>query len=207
VVISVKAGSIKKAEALKTEIDSKIGDYVTESGIAATVYVDKAVADRIDEARANGITPGKMLLINKLAEYKPEIVKADYYDATIKDIVKQIIAAKKELKATDKHDANLDKFLDETETMMEQKSNGNGNMKNNGNSNNGKGNDKNQNPSTTETDATMMNGNTSTTTMMNNTPEPATTVTTGTTPTNGNMMGNTPSPMGTYPTGMMNSGS
>lgn len=87
-----------KAEELEADAEEGANDAIEESGDEASVIKDNVALARRDEARALGITPGKLNLIQKLQALDSSIKVEDYKDAKVTEIQKKFIELKKGIK-------------------------------------------------------------------------------------------------------------
>lgn len=81
------------------EIEKKVGDTAEKqlkaSSVKTEVVVENVTLERHEKAEDMGVSPGKMLLIEKLEESDPNVDIESYKDAPVKEIMKKIIADKK----------------------------------------------------------------------------------------------------------------
>lgn len=100
-VVSVTAETDDSGTAAELEETAAQGadEAVKSEGDTATIQKDNVALERRAEAQKLGITPGKLNLIQKLQALDPNATVDQYKDAKVKDIMKQIIAARKANKA------------------------------------------------------------------------------------------------------------
>ncbi len=95
-----------KDEDKVTEIEEQVKDTaeakVKQASKDAQVVVEKVPLVRHQEAQKLGISPGKMLLIERLKAVSPEIKPEDYVDKPVKEILSAINEKKKESKTINK---------------------------------------------------------------------------------------------------------
>lgn len=110
-VVSLTSETDDSKTAAKLESDAETGanQALEESDTTATVIKDNVALARRDQARALGISPGKLNLINKLQKVDPTATVDEYKDASVKDIMKTIKNSKDKLKNNaDNQDENKD---------------------------------------------------------------------------------------------------
>jgi hypothetical protein len=90
VIITVACKDVKKAGQLGAEVQDTAAEELNVAKVEAEILVEKATIDRHDKARDLGVSPGKLNLIDKLVESKPELKSEDYKDASVKDIMKAV---------------------------------------------------------------------------------------------------------------------
>ncbi|OQB20480.1 MAG: Anti-sigma-I factor RsgI [Firmicutes bacterium ADurb.Bin182] len=158
------------------------GDEGEEGGEGIKIEVISVGYERVQQARALGVTPGKLNLVQKLQVSTPDIeddyVTEEWISKSVQEIQAEIKANRKALKfGTDDGEEAPDQDEDqsgemaqdieiELETRSEQQKNGkgsngsNGNKGNNGNGNNGnKGNNGNGNNGNKGSNGNGNNGN------------------------------------------------
>lgn len=126
VIFSVTAGNKEKSEKLETKLKAKVEKEFSNEAEHEVVMVEKYTAEKQKAAREEGISPGKLSLIEKLIEQNPEMSVDTLKNEPVKKIVKSLQQDKKDAKVKDN---NKDK----------SKENGKDNNKNNN-----KNNDKDQ---------------------------------------------------------------
>jgi len=94
--ISITSETDDKEVAAKLEDEAEDGvkEALKESGQTAVINKDNVALARRDEARALGITPGKLNLINKLQAVDSTATIEQYKNASVKDIMKAVQAKK-----------------------------------------------------------------------------------------------------------------
>lgn len=96
VVIAVSNSNEEKAAELAEVLEEETQEYVDETGDDAEVEAEAVGRERVEEARALGVTPGKLNIVQKLAasadeiEGADEIVIEEWLDKPVKDINKAI---------------------------------------------------------------------------------------------------------------------
>ncbi|WP_054943794.1 anti-sigma-I factor RsgI family protein [Paenibacillus ihuae] len=97
------------AAELENDAETGVNQALQETDTTATVIKDNVALARRDQARAIGISPGKLNLINKLQKVDPTATVDEYKDASVKDIMKTIKDSKDKLKNNaDNKDENKD---------------------------------------------------------------------------------------------------
>jgi hypothetical protein len=110
-VVSLTSETDNSTTAAQLENDAETGanQALQETDTTATVIKDNVALARRDQARALGISPGKLNLINKLQKVDPTATVDEYKDASVKDIMKTIKDSKDKLKNNaDNKDQNKD---------------------------------------------------------------------------------------------------
>ena len=90
VSVTSETDNTNTATELETEAENGANKALEESEKEAVINKDNVALARRDEARALGITPGKLNLINKLQAVDPTATVEMYKDASVKDIMKSI---------------------------------------------------------------------------------------------------------------------
>ncbi|MDP4110363.1 MAG: hypothetical protein Q8878_10095, partial [Bacillota bacterium] len=109
--ITVNNRDEDKTEKLADELKDRAEEETKEEGHkAVTVEAEGVGAARVKEAKALGVTPGKLNLVQKLQESNPDVKidQAEWLKKPVKDIMKQIKENKKAKKALDKADKKGD---------------------------------------------------------------------------------------------------
>ena len=103
-VISLTAETAQPAlaETLQQSAVQAAQQSLLASGNTAVVYTTGIGLELREEARALGISPGKLNLIQKLQQLDPGIATQSYQNARVTEIMKQIIALNKEAKTSGK---------------------------------------------------------------------------------------------------------
>lgn len=109
VMFSVTAGNKEKSEKLEAKLKTKVEKEFSSEDEHEAVMVEKYTADKQKAAREKGISPGKLSLIEKLIEQKPEMSVDTLKNEPVKEIVKSLQQAKQEDKVKDN---NKDKSKD-----------------------------------------------------------------------------------------------
>ena len=86
---------IKRAEQIQKKVNMTVIEELKAKNVESEIIVEKANPRRHQEAEVLGISPGKLLLIDKAREAEPELKVEDLKNAPVKDIVKLIGENKK----------------------------------------------------------------------------------------------------------------
>lgn len=92
-VITTSSDDPEKAEELAEELQDDAEEVVDESGIEADIEILSVGKERVLAARAIGVTPGKLNLVEKLKASSPDpdsIVVEEWVNRPVKDIMKTI---------------------------------------------------------------------------------------------------------------------
>lgn len=96
ILFTISSKNEKKAAEIQKQLYK---DKVAELGMAdknIDVHIDKTTINIHDNARKLGLSPGKLNIIDKLIKVKPELEAEDLIDKSVKDIMKEIKAARKD---------------------------------------------------------------------------------------------------------------
>lgn len=104
VMLTVSTKNENKVEKLEEKVQQKAEKELTASGAESRLIIDNVSLQKREEARDKGLSPGKLLLIERLKEYEPGVKMDEVKNAPVKDILKSIGSYKKEEKAEDKSD-------------------------------------------------------------------------------------------------------
>ncbi len=96
VLLTVAAKDDKKVDEIKKSVETAVASELEQKKVKAEVVVDNVKVESHDAAIKQGVSPGKMNLLNKLKEARPEAKMEDYKDAPVKDIMKSIQESQKE---------------------------------------------------------------------------------------------------------------
>lgn len=98
---------------LKTKLEKQtkaaVQQALDDAASHAVIYQENTALARISEARQLNITPGRLNLIQRLAELAPETDVNDYLTTQISDIMKEIIGLQKEKREQDRATAESDR--------------------------------------------------------------------------------------------------
>lgn len=118
IIIAISNSDEKKAEDLAEEIEEETQDYMEENGETAEVEAEAVGKERVEEAKAMGVTPGKLNLVQKLAasyDDADEIVVEEWLNKSVKEINKTIKENRKSIK-----DNEITEDLDKEEIEDEE---------------------------------------------------------------------------------------
>lgn len=90
VMFTVSSKNQKRVEQIQKKVNMAATDELKAKNVESEIIVEKANVKRHQEAEALGISPGKLLLIDKVREIEPELKVEDLKNAQVKDIVKLI---------------------------------------------------------------------------------------------------------------------
>lgn len=95
VILAVSSKNNKKAQKLESEVQVLVSNKLGNAEVETEIVSKEIAAESHIDAEELGISPGKMHLINKLIEAKPELKAEDLKDDEVKDIMKSIKEEKK----------------------------------------------------------------------------------------------------------------
>lgn len=102
VMLTVSSKDESKAQEVEKKVQEAAKDKIETSGVKSDVLVEKVTIERRDEARQMDISPGKLVLIERLQEVKPEAKVNEYKDTPVRDLLKAIGNEKKEVRKDEK---------------------------------------------------------------------------------------------------------
>ncbi|HWQ88463.1 MAG TPA: hypothetical protein VN374_00645 [Desulfitobacteriaceae bacterium] len=108
VSVTTETDNNSTAAKLKAEAEAGANKALTENGKSADVRNDNVALTRRDDARALGITPGKLNLIEKLQAVDETATVDQYKDAPVKDIMKAIQAKTDNSAISNKDNGSID---------------------------------------------------------------------------------------------------
>jgi len=94
-MLTVAGKNSRKVLEIKEEVESTANKVLNDDNVVSEVIVENIVLERREEARELGISPGKLLLIEKLKEVDPKATTEEYKDKPVNEIVKTIRDIKK----------------------------------------------------------------------------------------------------------------
>lgn len=121
VMLSVWSKNEKKALKIENEVEILTKERLETAKVETEVVVERIAQQRQADAEELGISPGKMLLIEKLIEAKPELKAEDLKDDTVKDILKSIKEEKKKDKEQEKIEKTEEKANDKAKDKKKDK--------------------------------------------------------------------------------------
>ena len=117
VVITTSNDELEKAEQLAAELEKGIQTYLSQKGVAAEVDAEAVALERVLEARALGVTPGKLNLVDQLQESTGGAFnKALWLTMPVKEINKAIKENRMQEKELRRHE------FDEENRLMQKDS-------------------------------------------------------------------------------------
>lgn len=123
VVFTVLSNDSDKSAKLGKKLSTAVNAELKAEGVETELVVESASREEYDNAREIGMTPGKLNLIKKAIEAKPELKLEDLKDASVKDIMKQIKQTRQEDKQEikrDKQETKQDKQQDKQEQKQDK---------------------------------------------------------------------------------------
>lgn len=115
VMFTVSSKDDEKSLKIGEGIRKAAVEELESANIESNILVDNSTLDKHDNAKKLGISPGKLSLIEKLIEVKPELNENDLKDAPVKEIMKSIINEKKDSKDQHNNGSNNGKQENKTE--------------------------------------------------------------------------------------------
>ncbi|OPZ88967.1 MAG: Anti-sigma-I factor RsgI [Firmicutes bacterium ADurb.Bin419] len=114
VVITVSGKDNKKVTNIKEELANTANVTLEQGKVQSEVLTEETTLGKRDAAKELGISPGKLVLIEKLKEVKPDVEVKEYKDKKVKEIVASINETKKsvEQKKNSKPKVDEDKLKD-----------------------------------------------------------------------------------------------
>ncbi len=101
VIITVSGKDNTKVTNIKEELVNKANITLEQGKVQSEILAEETTLDKRDVAKELGISPGKLVLIEKLKEVKPEVEVKEYKDKKVKEIVASINETKKSIKKED----------------------------------------------------------------------------------------------------------
>lgn len=95
VMITVSGKDSEKISKIQEELENAANVTLDQDKIKSEVLTEKITLSKRDDAKELGISPGKLVLIEKLKEVNPDVVVEDYKDKDVKDIVASIKETRK----------------------------------------------------------------------------------------------------------------
>ncbi|MCX7843439.1 MAG: anti-sigma factor domain-containing protein [Clostridia bacterium] len=115
VMLTISGISDEKVSKLESELKALTEQEIKADNLKAEVIVEKVDMKQHDDAKKVGVSPGKMLLMERLKEVQPEAKLEELKDAPVKAIMKSIREAKKDYK--DKKEVKENKNKDSKKIM------------------------------------------------------------------------------------------
>lgn len=95
VMITVSGKDNKKVANIKEELANSANVTLEQGKVRSEVLAEETTLDKRKAAKELGISPGKLVLIEKLKEVKPDVAIKEYKDKDVKEIVASIKETKK----------------------------------------------------------------------------------------------------------------
>lgn len=108
--------NLNSADKLKAAAENGANEALKEKGKIAVIYKCNVSLSSHEEAKAAGVTPGKLNLINKLKSVDPAASVEQYKDASVTEIVEKIEKTTEDVNADTEEGnniPNIDKSTDE----------------------------------------------------------------------------------------------
>ncbi|WP_235832663.1 anti-sigma factor domain-containing protein [Acetivibrio mesophilus] len=112
VMLTVAGKNYEKVLKIKEEVGDTANKALTNDKVVSEVIVENVVLERREEAKELGVSPGKLVLIDKLKEVNPEATTDEYKDKPVKEIMKSIKDRKKVKEENNLKDINKDNNKD-----------------------------------------------------------------------------------------------
>lgn len=90
VMLTVSGKNDQKVDKIENEIQKTVNIELKNVGSEAEVLVENVTLQRHEEAIKQGISPGKLLLIDRLIKVNPDVKVEDYRNAPVKEIMREI---------------------------------------------------------------------------------------------------------------------
>ncbi|HOM01594.1 MAG TPA: anti-sigma factor domain-containing protein [Acetivibrio sp.] len=109
VMLTVAGKDFDKVCKIREEVENTANKVLNDDNVVSEVIVENVVLEKREEAKELGISPGKLVLIEKLKEVKPEVTTDEYKDKPVKEIMKTIKDMKKGKEDNNLKDGGKDK--------------------------------------------------------------------------------------------------
>jgi hypothetical protein len=124
VLLTVSSTDAVKSAKLKKKIVKKASEELDRSDINSNVLACEASVQQRDDARAMGVTPGKLALIEDAMEDQPELKLEELKKSAVTDLVKKAKTKKAEDNKARQEAAELIKAQETKKTQIEQEKTG-----------------------------------------------------------------------------------
>jgi len=94
VMFTVSAKSERKAEVIEEKIENTAGEHLDASDAETEIIVESIPLEKHATAEEMGMSPGKVVLLEKLQESTPEVDMESYRDAPVEEILKEVLKNK-----------------------------------------------------------------------------------------------------------------
>lgn len=112
VVFTISSKDEHKSQELHAALEITAEKELSEEKVESTVMVEETTLQKHDDARTLGLSPGKLSLIQKLVEEKPDLKVDDLKDTPVKEIMKSLKGIEKEKKQQQKEEDKAAKEAD-----------------------------------------------------------------------------------------------
>jgi len=102
VMLTVSGKDQGKVEEIEKKLEGVASKELKAAGVETAVTVKKVTLEKREAAKKIGISPGKLNLIEKLIEVRPELKAEDLKEVPVKEIMKSIKQSRKEAESKDK---------------------------------------------------------------------------------------------------------
>jgi len=124
IIIAISNSDKEKAENLADELEEDTQKYMEEKGETAEVEAEAVGKERVEEAKAMGVTPGKLNLVQKLIASSDDSEEIDvevWLDKSVKEINKTIKENRQSLKENEiAEDEDIDEEKDVEEDTNDE---------------------------------------------------------------------------------------
>lgn len=104
IMLTVTGKDDQKVEQIQKDVKRAAAEELKTEKVESEVVVEKTTLEKHDSAREQGISPGKLLLAEKLVEVKPELKAEELKDVSVKEIMKAINESRKGRQTSEKKD-------------------------------------------------------------------------------------------------------
>jgi hypothetical protein len=98
VIFTVSSRDEVKVDGIQKSLKDTVSQELEAAGAETEVLIEKVEPEKRAEAERQGVSPGKLNLINKLLEVNPEVEVGDLKEKTVKEIMESIKESRKELR-------------------------------------------------------------------------------------------------------------
>lgn len=96
VFMTLSSKNQNKIDQLDKILETAVSEQIQSSGVNAELYIEKVSVEKHMEAEKLGVSPGKLVLIEKLKEKEPETEIQNYAEATVQEIMHNMENSTKE---------------------------------------------------------------------------------------------------------------
>jgi len=123
VVFTVSSKDEEKVDNIQKSLKDTVSQELEAAGAETEVLIEKVKPEKRAEAESQGVSPGKLNLINKLIEVNPEAQVDDLKEKSVKEIMESIKKSRKELKEQKSAEKAKKSTADEDESKQDNKYN------------------------------------------------------------------------------------